>query len=182
MKNEERRTEDAEVAGLEMDVGALFAASSDEPNDVQLSRMAARAASVSAEGGRMWRMATLGLTGAGVLALTLVLTNGDNDPSTDAPNEANVAVLAAEKEPAAVKKDPLVPIQPASGHTLRLPAELDEVRTEDEAGRVEVAMGTYLDMGLDGDGLGFDDWEAEGDGLSEDAMLRFMDDLVKRGG
>lgn len=182
MKNEERRTEDAEVAALEMDVGELFAASTEDPNDVQLSRMAARAASVSSEGGSLWRMAYLGLAGAGILALTLVLATGDSDPPTDAPNEANVTVLAAEKEPPAGNNDRLVPVLPASGHRLRLPAELDDLRTEDQAGRVEVAMGTYLDMGLEGDGLGFDDWEAEGNGLSEDAMLRLMDDLVKRGG
>jgi hypothetical protein len=182
MKLEDKRNDDERLEQLEMDVGALFEASTEEADEVQLSRMAARAGSLGPRPWSNWHVASLGLAGAGMLALVLILTNGRESSPSEKTQKVQIASTDGEPDAVAAEVSALTPPPPASAGGIRLPAELAEVGTQKDAEAMNVAMATYLDMGLDGDELGFDDWEAEMDGLGEDEMLRLLDELVTRGG
>ena len=57
----------------------------------------------------------------------------------------------------------------------------DELGDGVNAEELRLAMGTYLDLDLEGDDLDLDNWEGDSEGLSEEELLRATKDLLRNG-
>ena len=180
MKMDENEWQD--MANLERDIGALFDATAPGTEDIRMGRIAARAA----EGKRrpLWaiRFAAIGLTCAAIVAGVIVVGGDESKTAPSAADEKVEQTQVTQASPETVLRDEEVVVEKSfTPSQRRLAPEIDDLGEGVNDEQVRLAMGTYLDLDLDGDDLDFEDWDGGSEGLSEEELLRVTKDLLRNG-
>jgi hypothetical protein len=190
MKNKDGHEQETE--SLEAEVGHLFEVSADALGDVQLSRIAARAAAVKPRSTWLPRLVGAGAVCTGLLLGVMVLNVEMDRTITE---ERVVAVQSAQTEVTskvgaeatirrvtslarnAKETDGLT-----AGTAQRLEPDFGDFGKDVDEDEVQLAMGTYLEMAYEGDELDFENWDGDAEGLTEEELLQMTRDLVRNGG
>lgn len=152
---------------LETDLSILFEETLPAVDDVTVARMAARAANIPASPKRLfdrwvWVAAPLA-AGLALLALGIPGPAAEERPLSDAVHQTASTRTVPMRDRSA--KRPGV-------EGLELEGDVDDLT---------VAIGVYLDMGLDGDTLGFDGFQGEHESIGDEEMLRLTRELLRQG-
>ena len=170
---------------LETELEGLFKSTAPEIDGAMVGRIAARAAAGKRRKPWAMRLAVIGVSCAAVLAGIVVL-GGEEPASEPASSENNVPPVVAEAETEAGMNpnvgQVLLQEQVETKNQRRLPAELTELGEGVDEHEVSLAMGTYLNMDFESEGLGFDDWDGDSQGLTEEELLQVTEDLLRNGG
>ena len=172
---------------LEREIGSLFDATAPEFDPMQMNRLAARASESKGRNRWMIYASTLGVACAAMVAVLVVggwkTTSSSHavEEKVEQPHVAQVssASMHTQDEVAVLPAEERMSVSPSQR---RLPPELGELGDGVNAEEVRLAMGTYLDLDLDGDDLDFENWEGDSEGLSEEELLRATKDLLRNGG
>ena len=171
---------------LEREIGSLFDATAPELDAMQMNRIAARASESKRRNRWMIYASAFGVACAAMVAV-LVVGGGKTTSPANAVEEKVEQTHVAQVSSAPRHLQDQVVVRPAeervseSPSHRRLAPELGELGDGVNAEEVRLAMGTYLDLDLEGDDLDFDNWEGDSEGLSEEELLRATKDLLRNG-
>jgi hypothetical protein len=190
MKN--RDGHEQELERLEAEVGHLFEVSAHALDDVQLSRIAARAAEVKPRNSWLPRLMGAGAlcTGLllGVMVLNVEMDRIETQERVVAVQSVQTAVTPTVGADNAVKRVTSLgrDAKEANGLTAgagqRLEPDFGDFGNDVDEDEVQLAMGTYLDIAYEGGELDFEDWDGDTEGLTEEELLQVTRDLVRNGG
>jgi hypothetical protein len=190
MKNKDGHEQ--ELESLEGEVGHLFEVSAHALGDVQLSRIAARAAEVKPRNTWLPRLIGAGAVCTGLLLGVMVL-NIERDrtmtqervvavQSVQTPMMPTVGADNTVKRMTSLGRDAKDVNGLTAGAGQRLDPDFGDFGNDVDEDEVQLAMGTYLDIAYEGDELDFDDWDGDTEGLTEEELLQVTKDLVRNGG